>query len=158
MEKAKEIISFVEEAFKDGTSAYEVEQNLFKKVLEIGHHALGLLFDLYGKCDLGEEQKLSNERIVKRLPKAHCRGYFSIFGEFELAQMVYGSREGQKIEYVPLDSKLQLPKSKYSYLLQNWDQSLATENPYKKVYIRDRYFLGENKKKIINLGKFSKNG
>jgi hypothetical protein len=46
---------------------------------------------------------------------------------------VYGSREGQKIAYVPLDAQLQLPASKFSYLLQQWDQGLAVEQPYAQV-------------------------
>ena len=133
MEKAKEMMSFVEKGFKNETAAHEMEEGLFRKVMEMGYHALGLLFDLHGKCDEGEEQELSNGNIVKRLAEPHSRKYFSVFGEFKLERMVYGTREGQKIEYVPLDSKIQLPKSKFSYLLQNWDQSLATENPYKKV-------------------------
>jgi hypothetical protein len=33
-----------------------------------------------------------------------------VFGEFTL-QRVYGTREGQKIEHVPLDQRLQLPSS-----------------------------------------------
>ncbi len=40
-------------------------------------------------------------------------------GSFELSRRVYGTREGQKIEWVPLDQRLQLPESKFSYLLQD---------------------------------------
>ena len=47
-----------------------------------------------------------------------------MFGAFELVRRVYGTREGQQIDYVPLDERLQLPPSKFSYLLQDWDQSL----------------------------------
>jgi hypothetical protein len=39
------------------------------------------------------------------------------------------TRKGQKIEHVPLDAKLNLPESKFSYLLQDWDQSLIVEMP-----------------------------
>jgi hypothetical protein len=47
--------------------------------------------------------------------------------------VVYGTREGQKIEHVPLDQRLRLPESKFSYLLQDWDQSLVVEGPYAEV-------------------------
>jgi hypothetical protein len=47
--------------------------------------------------------------VLKRLERAHRREYQSIFGAFELVREVYGSREGQKIEYVPFDEQLQLP-------------------------------------------------
>jgi hypothetical protein len=56
-----------------------------------------------------------------------------VFGLYELWRVVYGTRAGQKIEYVPLDAKLNLPESKFSYLLQDWDQSLDVEMPYAKV-------------------------
>jgi hypothetical protein len=63
----------------------------------------------------------------------HSRTYQSIFGEFELCRAVYGTREGQKIEFVPLDDRLSLPQSKFSYVLQDWDQMLECEQPYAEV-------------------------
>ena len=59
--------------------------------------------------------------------------YLSVFGLFELQRAVYGTREGQKIEYIPLDAQWQLPGSKFSYLLQQWDQGLVVEQPYTQV-------------------------
>jgi hypothetical protein len=71
--------------------------------------------------------------VVKRLPQPHARAYQSVFGAYELERYVYGSREGQKLESIPLDVRLQLPESKFSSLLQDWDQSLAVEIPYTEV-------------------------
>jgi hypothetical protein len=70
---------------------------------------------------------------VRRLGDLHKREYQSVFGRYELWRVVYGTRAGQKIEHVPLDAKLNLPESKFSYLLQDWDQSLIVEMPYAKV-------------------------
>jgi hypothetical protein len=67
------------------------------------------------------------------LAELHKREYQSVFGLYELWRVVYGTRAGQKIEHVPLDAKLNLPESKFSYLLQDWDQSLIVEMPYAKV-------------------------
>lgn len=55
-----------------------------------------------------------------RLEQPHLRCYQSIFGEFQLLRAVYGTREGQEIEFVPLDARLQLPESEFSYVLQDW--------------------------------------
>src|SRR5205807_10021710 len=44
-----------------------------------------------------------------------------------------GSREGQALEFVPLGNRLQLPRSVFSYVLQDWDQSLAMEQPFGQV-------------------------
>jgi hypothetical protein len=92
-----------------------------------------MMFDLCGTDDRGERLEMEDNRQLNRLPKLHRREYQSVFGAFELERVVYGSREGQKIEYIPLDVRLQLPKSKFSYLLQDWDQSLAVKTPYASV-------------------------
>ena len=69
-------------------------------------------------------------RVCQRLDELHSRRYVSIFGAFQLQRTVYGSRTGQKIEFVPLDNRLQLPESVFSYLLQDWDQSLCVEEAF----------------------------
>ncbi len=131
--QAYELIELVESAYREGTAVHELEKGLFRKRLKRGYQALRLLFELYGACDEGEQVKLSDGRVVKRLAQLHGRAYQSVFGAYELERWVYGSREGQKLEYIPLDVRLQLPKSKFSYLLQDWDQSLAVETPYAEV-------------------------
>jgi len=68
--------------------------------------------------------------------------YVSIFGEFLLSRVVYGSREGQKIEFVPLDNRLQLPESVFSYLLQDWDQSLCVEQAFGQASTTVKRMLG----------------
>jgi hypothetical protein len=97
----------------------------------MGHMLLSYLFDLYqGDEQQGETIELSDGSQVKRLPMKHKRSYLSILGEFNLSRWVYGTREGQKIDYIPMDKLLQLPCSKYSYLLQDWGQSLVVSVPY----------------------------
>jgi hypothetical protein len=50
-----------------------------------------------------------------------------------LDRVVYGTREGQRIEAIPLDARLGLPAGRCSYLLQDWDQALVVENPCGQV-------------------------
>ncbi|HDZ01489.1 MAG TPA: ISKra4 family transposase [Nitrospirae bacterium] len=130
---ANTVISIVKEGYKSGDAIHKIEKDLFKKLLEMGHKAIGLLIELCGSGDVGPRVWLDEEREVKRLSAPRVKPYLSIFGSFEISRYVYGSREGQKIEYTPLDSHLQLPRSKFSYLLQDWDQSLAVETPYLRV-------------------------
>jgi hypothetical protein len=47
-----------------------------------------------------------------------------------LLRWVYGTRPGQKIKLVPTDQRLQLPEGGLSYLLQEWDQLLGTEQAF----------------------------
>lgn len=52
---------------------------------------------------------------------------------FEFHRAVYGTREGQKIDYVSLCERLQLPEQKFSKLLNDWNQSLVVDAPYARV-------------------------
>ena len=132
-DQANALILAVNEGYQNGTGIHELERSLLDMVLKMGHQALGLLFELCGEGDVGESARLDDGREVNRLPSPHVKAYLSIFGPFEISRFVYGTREGQKIEYVPLDAHLQLPRNKFSYLLQDWDQSLAVETPYLRV-------------------------
>ena len=133
LDQASELILTVKEGFQAGTAIHEIEKSLFETVLKMGHQALELLFELCGSGDAGQRVYLDDGREVNRLPNPHVKPYLSIFGPFEISRFVYGSREDQKIEYVPLDAHLQLPRNKFSYLLQDWDQSLVVETPYLRV-------------------------
>jgi hypothetical protein len=86
-----------------------------------------------GDGDPGETVTTGEGRVLRRLPSRHRRAYQSIFGPFERARVVYGTREGQRGEYVPLESRVRLPAGQCSYRLQDWDQAVAVENPYPQV-------------------------
>jgi len=94
---------------------------------------LGQFIADQGDGDLGERFTMPDGRVLKRLDEPHPRVYQSIFGVFELNRAVYGTREGQKIEFVPLDQRLQLPESGFSYVLQDWDQVLGVEQAFSRV-------------------------
>ena len=129
----QELEAFIRTAAQTGLAAHEVEQGLWKRLLALGHHLLGQFFAMLGDGDQGEPVRVGAGRGLRRLAEPHRRVYQSIFGHFELERVVYGSREGQRIEYVPLDTRLQLPAGRFSYLLQDWDQALAVETPYQQV-------------------------
>ena len=128
-----EIDLFIQRSAREGTAADAVELALWQYVLELGWVLFGKFLALLGTGDLGENVTLSDGRVCQRLDEEHVRRYVSIFGEFQLKRTAYGSREGQKIEFVPLDNRLQLPESAFSYLLQDWDQSLCVEEAFSKA-------------------------
>jgi hypothetical protein len=120
----------VRTAAQEGWAMHEIERELWRRLLRMGRAALSQLLALVGTGDVGETLTLSDGQELRRLPETHQRRYVSIFGRFQIARAVYGSREGQKIECVPLDNRLQLPESDFSYLLQDWDQSLCVEQAF----------------------------
>jgi hypothetical protein len=117
-------------AVRENQPVHEVEKAIWQELQRIGREALAQVFALLGNGDIGESIELPDGRRLQRLEQEHPRRYRSIFGEFVLSRVVYGSREGQKIEFVPLDNRLQFPASSFSYLLQDWDQSLCVEQAY----------------------------
>lgn len=128
-----ELEGLVQEAARDGLPAHELERGLWQSLLRLGHELQGQYFALAGDGDCGETLTLADGRVAKRLPEHHSRPYQSIFGDFVLDRVVYGTREGQRIEAAPLDAWLGLPEDRCSYLLRDWNQALVVENPYGQV-------------------------
>ena len=128
-----EIVELLTSALQQGMPAHKVEDNLWHVLLRAGNRAMQALFDSHGSGDLGPTLTLPNGDEVSRLDELHTRQYVSIFGRFELQRVAYGTRESQTIAFVPLDNRLQLPQSDFSYLLQDWDQELAVEQAFSKV-------------------------
>jgi hypothetical protein len=128
-----QILELLSAAVADGRPLHEVEGGLWDLLLAVGHRALAAFLQRHGTGALGEAVSLPNGQEVRRLEQPHARRYVSVFGVFQLERTVYGSREGQALEFVPLDNRLQLPPGDFSYLLQDWDQSLAVEQPFGQV-------------------------
>ena len=130
----EELAEYVEQAAKEGQAIHEVEQGLLSRVMAMGRRALGCFLEAQGTGDLGESVTLLDGQVIRRLETRHQRPYRSIFGDFDLERTVYGTRETQKIEWVPLDQRLALPESDYSYVLQEWSQALGVEQSFGKVH------------------------
>jgi hypothetical protein len=124
------LVGFVQTAIQDGTALHKIELGLWQELLQLGHDFMEQLFTLAGDGDMGETIPLPNGEESRRLPELHSRPYVSIFGRFLLQRVVYGSREGQQLDLVPLDNRLQLPASNFSYVLQDWDQNLCVEEAF----------------------------
>jgi hypothetical protein len=128
-----QIVDLLTVALTQGQPVHQVENGLWDLALQVGRRGLGAFLDCHGTGDQGPSVTLNDGREVQRLQEPHTRRYVSIFGAFTLERTVYGSREGQALEFVPLDERLQLPQSVFSYVLQDWDQALAMEQPFSQV-------------------------
>jgi hypothetical protein len=125
------MLEMVREAAAKGICIYEVEKDLWSQVLSVGRALLEGFVDQQGKGDFGEEIEYEG-RTLRRLEGVRDRRYVSVFGEIAISRVVYGKRERQKQEVVPLDARLGLPDSDFSYLLQEWDQSLCVQDSYEE--------------------------
>lgn len=125
-----ELVTIVADAFRDHTPIHTVEAMSLKVLLRAGQKALQLLVDSLGNGDVGDEHQLPDGTTVTRSAEPAPRPYLSIFGPIDIRRFVYARRKGQAIEFAAIDACLALPAGKFSYLLQDWDQSFAMEEPF----------------------------
>lgn len=137
-----DLYGYAREAADGAVAIHEVEKYIWEQVVLLGRHVLEVFLESQGTGDLGEMIELPGNRQIRRLETLHPREYKSVFGKFTLMRAVYGSREGQAIEFVPLDARLQLPASSFSYLLQNWAQSLSVEHSFARTNVTLQRILG----------------
>ena len=122
-EQFEQVKAFLRQACSAGKRIDQVESDLWGQMLQTGRLLLEGYVAGHHQGDLGPS--LEHEgRILRRLDQAHVRRYVSVFGQIEISRYVYGTRETQKHELIPLDAILGLPQSEFSYLLQDWDQGL----------------------------------
>lgn len=136
------LIELVNKAVDEQTPLHQVEHDVLRRVLQIGGEAIGMLLNMLGQGNVGEECQLADGRTLKRSDDPQTRPYLSVFGPFTLERYVYFQREGQKAEFIPLDARLALPESKFSYLLQDFDQHLTMEEPFGQVSATIERILG----------------
>jgi hypothetical protein len=128
-----QVLDLLARALREGTPVHQVEADLWDLALQLGRRGLAAFFAACGSGDLGDTLNLPDGQQLRRLDDLHPRRYVSVFGAFRLERTAYGSREGQALQFVPLDNRLQLPEGAFSYLLQDWDQALAVEQPFSQV-------------------------
>jgi len=133
--KAKEEFQKIEETIRQATIQGKridvVEENLWDQMLSLGRLMLTSFVAGQGTGDFGPTLEYEG-RILKRLDRLHAKPYMSVFGALPpIERTVYGTRETQKHELIPLDARLGLPESDYSYLLQQWSQSFCVKGSHK---------------------------
>ncbi len=143
-EVVDELVTVVADAVRDHTPIHKVEGKALKILLQAGQKALQLLVDCLGNGDMGREHQLPDGTTVKRSDEPEPRDYVSIFGKIDIERYVYARRKGQAIEFAAIDARLALPAGKFSYLLQDWDQSFAMEEPFGHTAKTVQRILGLN--------------
>ena len=126
----EQMLAFVRQAADDGLRIDSVERDLMRQLLALGYTLLGSFVASQGDGDVGPEVTTPEGDTARRLPEHHDRRYVSIFGALTISRVVYGTREGQKIEWVPLDERLGLPEGDFSYVLEDWGQRLCLKESF----------------------------
>ena len=121
------LLALVEEA--KGQRIDRMENDLFGGLLSLGLTLMRQFVAQHGTGDAGPVLDTA-AAPWKRLENLHARRYVSIFGELTIDRTVYGTRDQQKIQAVPLDAQLGLPDGDFSYLLQAWLQERCLDTDY----------------------------
>jgi hypothetical protein len=126
----EQMLDLVRQAADDGLRIDSVERDLMRQLLALGYTLLCSFVASQGDGDVGPEVTTPEGDTSRRLPERHDRRYVSIFGELTIPRVVYGTREGQKIEWVPLDERLGLPEGDFSYVLEDWGQRFCLKESF----------------------------
>lgn len=126
-----QLFGMVEQAIEQGWRIDELERTSFAKLLEMGLQLLTAFVAAHGNGDEGQEVTHQG-KTFERLPKPRQRRYGSIYGPLKVRRVRYGTREGQKIEYVPLDARLGLPAGEISYVLEDWLERMCVKDAFRE--------------------------
>jgi len=135
------ILARMQKVASEGRSIREVEKELHGSLRELGRLMLLEHVRAQGKGDLGPTLEYRG-RVLRRLHKRQMRRLVTVFGEIIIRRAVYGTRETQKHELVPLDARLELPEGEFSCLLQDWAQSFCIEESYEQSQRKLERILG----------------
>lgn len=138
--RLEKIRRYVEQAADSGERIDRVERELFSQLLELGLTLLRAFVDGQGDGDAGASVEIDGAEL-RRFSDPRERRYLSVFGELAILRRVYGTREGQRIEHVPLDARLGLPAGEFSYVLMDWLQRLCVKESFREAVIDLRALL-----------------
>ena len=129
-EQFQQLLDSVQQAVEQNLRADQVERDLMRRLLDIGLTVLNVFVARHGDGDSGPTIETLDGRILQRLPEPYLRRYVSIFGELLIPRVVYGTRQGQAIESVPLDRALGMPEGDFSYVLEDWVQRFCLKESF----------------------------
>jgi hypothetical protein len=127
---ASQLKELVEQAIEEGWRADEFERASFTQLLDFGFTLLTAFVAAQGNGNKGKQMEHQGHTL-DRLPEPHERRYASIYGPLQIRRFVYGTREGQSIEYVPLDARLGLPAGEISYVLEDWLERMCVKDAFR---------------------------
>jgi hypothetical protein len=128
----KAMVQLIEQAGKEGWRLDQLERELFARLLELGLTLLSKHVADAGDGDAGATLAGDGHEL-RRSAEKHTRRYVSIFGELLIRRYVYAQRPGQKVEAAPLDARLGLPASDFSYVLMDWLQRMCVKDSFSEA-------------------------
>src|SRR6478609_3849470 len=139
------LVEYLQSAADQHQPIHQVEESVFRKLLLVGRWMLQAFLDMAGSGDVGPTVNVAGDspndqgQELPRLEQARTRPYLSIFGEIGIERICYGH---DRVEAVPLDAQLHLPRRQYSYLLQQWLGSFVVDDAHAEAIQKLGTILG----------------
>ncbi len=137
-----QIIERLDEQSHKGMKLHQAERHLFSSLLRLGLQLLeyyivsvGLLVVGRGAPSICSGEKMKNTGKRSRL-------YWSVFGQVRIERNKYCLAGAQT--YYPLDEALGLPKSNYSYVLDDWLSYAASDMDFAQSVEQLERILGHS--------------
>jgi hypothetical protein len=109
----------------------DVEREVFRTLQQLGRSLLEYFIAQSGTGYQAEHPPRATDGTALTFKGLIASPYFSIFGEVTIPRAAYA---GAGPGYVyPLDAQLNLPASKYSYLLEKWVLARAAETDFREA-------------------------
>ncbi len=129
--RLSQLVNMVEQAIREHWRIDQFERASFAELLDLGFELLTALVAAQGDGDAGPQLEREG-KTLNRLEEPRRRRYVSIYGPLEIHRLVYGTREGQQIEHVPLDARLGLPAGDISYVLEDWLERMCVKDAFRE--------------------------
>ncbi len=144
LQQFAEMQEFVRMSAKNGQAIHEVERGLWQRLRQMGHECLEQFLRLQGTGDMGETVTLPTAKNVTDFRSCTSAVTCPSSASFTCRGPSTALAKDRNIEFVPLDNRLQLPESVFSYVLQDWDQSLCVEEAFRQAKATMWRILGLN--------------
>lgn len=119
----------VRRSARQGRPLREFETKLLQTLMTIGSHCMVEFLKLQGDGDLGPAIDADSGRMT-RSAEPRPRPLRTLFGEHTIHAYVYGRSLERKIDFRPVDVRLQLPEGKFSPRFQEISQLLCVEQAF----------------------------
>ena len=127
---AQQLVDSAKRAAQQGDSFDSRERDVWENVRQIGFAALELFIRLQGNGDLGSTTQTAEGQALSRSEEPAACTIRSIFGRHTFQQYTYSRGTNKAIALRPIDARMALPETRWSYLLQEYSQMFCVEQAF----------------------------
>lgn len=119
-----------------------VERSTREITQQIGRTAIDAFILLQGNGDLGSEITAEDGQLLERSCEPANTTVRSTFGEHRFSQFTYSPGPKKAIALRPVSARMSLPQMAWSFLLQEFSQTLAVDSSYEQAMTKLETILG----------------